>query len=61
MPVCKMFDKFNIKDVIELGSSAWNSVSIETLAKSWHNLGINLDITNNVERIIYSFNSKVRL
>jgi hypothetical protein len=44
-PVGKMFEKFNIKDVIELCSSAWNSVSSETLAKSWHNLGLNLNIT----------------
>ena len=40
----KIFENFNILDVIKMLSGSWNKCPSSLLAKSWHNLGLNIQI-----------------
>ena len=42
--VGNMFDKFTIKDVIDIVSKSWADCHESLIAKSWHQLGLNLEI-----------------
>src|SRR5699024_10620429 len=38
IPINEFFKKFTILDAMNTTCKAWNEVSTETIAKSWHNL-----------------------
>ena len=46
-----LFNKFTIKDVIDIAANAWNDFPESFIAKSWHQLGLNLKVKIDLSRL----------